>query len=71
VHRLLDSRPVRSAGARPGAGRVLAVPDVLYRDVLVHAVEPPLPDAFAPITVALPEGRAEHGWLHAGPGDAG
>jgi hypothetical protein len=72
VHRFLDSGPVRAALVEHAAAdHVLAVPDVLYRDVLLHAVEPPLPDEFAPITVALPDGRVEHGWLHAGPGDAG
>lgn len=70
LHRLLDSRPVREALAgHPAAGHVLAVPDVLYRDVVVYAVEPPLPDDFTPITVDLPDdGLVEHGWLHLGPG---
>ncbi|GIF23106.1 hypothetical protein BJ973_000536 [Actinoplanes tereljensis] len=68
VHRLLDSPPLRAAiKDNPEAPYVLGLPDVLYHDVIVHAVEPPLPPDFRPITVELPEKDfTEHGWLMVG-----
>ncbi len=69
VHRILDSPPLRAAvGDNPAAVFVLGIPDVLYRDVIVHAVEPPGPDDFRPMTVELPaKDFVEHGWLAVGP----
>ena len=43
VHRILDCPPLRTAVTdHPAACYVLALPDVLFRDVIVHAVEPHL-----------------------------
>lgn len=69
VHRLLDSPPLRDAmKENPTAGYALGVPDVLYRDVIVHAIEPPGPGDFQPMTVDLPaKDFVEHGWVHVGP----
>ncbi|MEV6344080.1 hypothetical protein [Actinoplanes sp. NPDC051851] len=69
VHRLLDSPPLRAAVRdHPAAGYALAIPDVLYRDVLVHAEEPPAAGDFQPMTVDLPEkGFTEQSWIHVGP----
>ncbi|MDP9793141.1 hypothetical protein J2S43_001653 [Catenuloplanes nepalensis] len=69
VHRILDSAPLREAVRSHGAATyVLGLPDVLYRDVIVHAARPPLPAAFREMTVDLPaKGFVEHGWLHVGP----
>ncbi|MGW4461851.1 hypothetical protein [Micromonospora sp. NPDC004704] len=68
VHRILDSPPMRAAlTAHPQADFVLGVPDVLYRDVVVPAAEPPLPDQFTAMTVDLPDkGFVEHAWLYVG-----
>lgn len=68
VHRILDSPPLRDAlSAHRAADFVLGVPDVLYRDVFVHAVLPPRQDQFTEMTVELPEkGFIEHCWLHVG-----
>jgi hypothetical protein len=68
VHRLLDSPPLRAAiKENPEAPYVLGLPDVLYHDVIAHAVEPPLPSDFRPMTVELPEKDfVEHGWLTVG-----
>jgi hypothetical protein len=68
VHRLLDSPPLRAAiRDNPEAPYVLGVPDVLYHDVIAHAIEPPLPSDFQPMTVELPEKNfVEHGWLTVG-----
>jgi hypothetical protein len=68
VHRILDSSPLREALAGdPAAGFVLGVPDVLYQDVIRHAVTPPLPTSFTEMVVDLPaKGFVEHGWLHVG-----
>jgi hypothetical protein len=73
VHRILDSPPLRAAvGEHPAAVYVLGIPDVLYRDVIVHAVEPPGPDDFRPMTVDLPaKDFVEHGWLAVGPAVTG
>lgn len=68
VHRILDSRPLREALAgNPAAGFVLGVPDVLFQDVIRHAVEPPLPASFTEMVVEMPEKDfVEHAWLHVG-----
>ncbi len=68
VHRLLDSPPLRAAiKENPEAPYVLGLPDVLYQDVIAHAVEPPLASDFRPMTVELPEKDfVEHGWLTVG-----
>ncbi|GIF72993.1 hypothetical protein [Asanoa siamensis] len=68
VHRILDSPPLRAAlHAHPRADFVLGVPDVLYRDVFVHAEERPRCDEFTAMTVELPEkGFVEHAWLYVG-----
>lgn len=69
VHRILDCPALRTAlREHTAADYVLGLPDVLFHDVVAHAVEPPLPADFAPITVDLPEKNfIEHGWLHIGP----
>ncbi|GAA0447236.1 hypothetical protein Aca07nite_57930 [Actinoplanes capillaceus] len=69
VHRLLDSAPLREAiKTNPSAVYALGVPDVLYRDVIVHAVQPPVAADFRAMTVELPEkGFLERGWIHVGP----
>lgn len=71
VHRILDSPPLRRALAEhTAAGYVLGVPDVLYRDVLVHGDGPPAPDDLAAMTVDLPDKDfLEHCWLYVGPKD--
>ncbi len=68
VHRLLDSPPLRSAlREQHAADYVLGIPDVLFRDVIVHATEPPLPRDFVPVVVDLPEKSfVEHCWLAIG-----
>jgi hypothetical protein len=68
VHRILDSPPLRAALAgNPAAGFVLGVPDVLFQDVIRHAVRPPLPDSFTEMLVELPaKNFVEHAWLHIG-----
>jgi len=68
VHRILDSPPLRAAiKDNPEAAYVLGLPDVLYRDVIAHAVEPPLPADFRPMTMALPEKDfVEQGWVMVG-----
>ena len=68
VHRILDSPPLREAiKDNPEAPYVLGLPDVLYRDVIVHAVEPPRPADFRAMTVELPaKDFVEHGWLTVG-----
>ncbi len=70
VHRLLDSPPLRAAVSdNPAAVYALGVPDVLYRDVIVHAVQPPVAADFREMTVELPEKDfVERGWIHVGPG---
>jgi hypothetical protein len=72
VHRLLDSPPVRAAlRDNEGADFVLGVPDVLYRDVIVHSTRPPDPHEFREIVVDLPDKKfLENGWVYvASPGD--
>ncbi|MEU8261539.1 hypothetical protein AB0C02_13080 [Micromonospora sp. NPDC048999] len=71
VHRILDSPPLRAAlRDNPAVDYVLAVPDVLYRDVIQHSEVPPLPDRFTEITIDLPEKQfLEHGWLHVPAGE--
>ena len=73
VHRILDSPPLRAAlRDNPHADYVLGVPDLLYRDVIQHSVEPPLPDQFEEATVELPEKQfVEHAWIHVPPGRRG
>ncbi|GLW29042.1 hypothetical protein [Actinoplanes regularis] len=68
VHRILDSPPLRAAiTENPEAPYVLGLPDVLYQDVIAHAVEPPLAADFQPMTVRLPEKDfTERGWLTVG-----
>jgi hypothetical protein len=68
VHRILDSPPLRAAiNENPQAPYVLGLPDVLYRDVIVHAVEPPRPADFRPMIVELPEKDfVEQAWLTVG-----
>jgi hypothetical protein len=70
VHRVLDSDPLRDAARRhPSATYALGVPDVLYRDVIVHAVHPPLAAEFEEMIVDLPaKDFVERGWLYVGPG---
>jgi hypothetical protein len=70
VHRILDSPPLRAAiTENPDATYVLGLPDVLFHDVITHAVEPPLPAQFRPMTVRLPDKDfVEHGWLTVGSG---
>ena len=72
VHRILDSEPLREAvRSHPAATYALGVPDVLYRDVLVHAVRPPLAGDFRAMVVDLPaKNFVERGWLYVGPGVA-
>ncbi|MEU8068931.1 MULTISPECIES: hypothetical protein [unclassified Micromonospora] len=67
VHRLLDSPPLRAAlRDNAAADFVLGVPDVLFKDVIVHAAEPPLPGDFTPVIVDLPEKSfVEHCWVAA------
>jgi hypothetical protein len=44
---------------------VLAVPDVLYLDVIAHSEQPPAPGDFESITVDLPaKGFLEQAWLY-------
>lgn len=66
VHRLLDSLPLRTALTdHPQAGFVLAVPDVLFLDVIAHSEEPPAPSEFTSVTVELPaKGFQERAWLY-------
>jgi len=66
VHRILDSPPVRAAlRDNTGADFVLGVPDVLYRDVIVHTTQPPEPHEFREIVVDLPDKRfLENGWVY-------
>jgi hypothetical protein len=70
VHRILDSGPLRAAvKENPAACYVLGLPDVLYRDVIEHAVEPPRAGDFRAMVVDLPEKDfVERGWLYVGPG---
>lgn len=69
VHRILDCPALRAAlREHTAADYVLGLPDVLFQDVVAHAVEPPLAADFSPITVDLPEKNfVERGWLHIGP----
>jgi hypothetical protein len=69
VHRILDSDPLREAVRRhPSASYVLGVPDVLFRDVIVHAVQPPPAADFEEMTVDLPaKDFIERGWLYVAP----
>jgi hypothetical protein len=71
VHRILDSPALRTAlREHTAADYVLGLPDVLFQDVVAHAVEPPLPGDFRPVTIDLPEKNfVERGWLHIGPED--
>jgi hypothetical protein len=66
VHRLLDSPPVRAAlREHPEAGFVLAVPDVLFADVVAETPQAP---AFRPITVEIPaKNFVEQAWLYVPP----
>jgi len=66
VHRILESPPLREAlREHAGADFVLGVPDVLFRDAIVHFVEPPRSDDFTPMLISMPEKDfVEHGWLH-------
>ena len=66
VHRILDCGRLRTALTdNVDADFVLGLPDVLYRDVIVHAVKPPLPDDFTEMVVELPEkGFIENCWLY-------
>jgi hypothetical protein len=70
VHRILDSPPLRTAVQQnPAASYVLGVPEVLFRDVIVPAVESPGPDDFREMLVDLPaKNYVERGWLYVGPG---
>ncbi|MEV6841876.1 hypothetical protein [Actinoplanes sp. NPDC051411] len=70
VHRILDSAPLRAAvKENPAACYVLGLPDVLYRDVIEHAVEPPRAGDFHEMVVDLPEKQfVERGWFYVGPG---
>jgi|SRR4051794_4464532 hypothetical protein len=70
VHRILNSSPLRQAiDENSQAPYVLGLPDVLFHDVIAHAVEPPLPTDFRPMTVAVPEKEfVEEGWLTVGAG---
>jgi hypothetical protein len=65
VHRILDSPPLRSSlTEHPEADWALAVPDVLFADVLSTGDDPP-PKAFRPATVDLPaKGFLEQVWLY-------
>jgi hypothetical protein len=65
VHRILDSPPLRSSlTEHPEADWALAVPDVLFADVLATGDDPP-PTAFRPATVDLPaKGFLEQVWLY-------
>jgi len=69
VHRFLGAGPVRAAlHEQPEADFVLAVPDLLFRDVIAHSYESLRPEAFRRITVDLPEkGFIEHGWVYLAP----
>lgn len=69
VHRVLDSEPLREVVRRnPGATYALGVPDVLFHDVIAHAVRPPLAADFAEMTVDLPaKDFVERCWFHVGP----
>jgi hypothetical protein len=69
VHRLLDSSPLRAAvKENPGASYVLGLPDVLYKDVIEHAFEPPRAGDFHEMLVDLPEKNfTERGWIYVGP----
>ncbi len=66
VHRLLDAPPLRTALTdHPQADFVLAVPDVLFRDVIAHSEESPAASEFTSMTVDLPaKGFREHAWLY-------
>jgi hypothetical protein len=68
VHRILDSPQLRTTiKENPIAPYVLGLPDVLYRDVIAHAVEPPLAADFRPMTMALPQKDfVEQGWVTVG-----
>ena len=66
VHRILDAPPVREALLdNAEADFVLGVPDVLYRDVIVHTTQPPEPHEFREIVMDLPDkGFLESGWVY-------
>jgi hypothetical protein len=68
VHRILNSDQLRAVlTEHPTSDYVLGVPDVLYRDVFVHAMQPPLPEQFTEAEVSVPEkGFVERAWLYAG-----
>lgn len=70
VHRILDAPPLRTAVQQnPAASYVLGVPEVLFRDVIVPAVESPAPDEFREMLVDLPaKNYVERAWLYVGPG---
>ncbi|GAA2851118.1 hypothetical protein Acy02nite_34560 [Actinoplanes cyaneus] len=69
VHRILDSPPLRHALAEhTTAGYVLGVPDLLYRDVLVHGDGPPAPAELVAMTVDLPDKDFhERCWFYVAP----
>jgi hypothetical protein len=69
VHRILDSEPLREAiRSHPAATYALGVPDVLYRDVILHAAGPPPAADFREMVVDLPaKNFVERGWLYVGP----
>lgn len=62
VHRLLDAPALRQAlRDHTEADFALIVPDVLYRDVVMHLRL----EAFSQVTVDLPEKNfTEHAWIH-------
>jgi hypothetical protein len=66
VHRILNSGPVRAAlREHTAADFVLAVPDVLFQDVLVHSYQGLPADGFRPVTITLPDHHfVEHAWLY-------
>jgi hypothetical protein len=65
VHRLLDSDALRNAltGA-PGADFALIVPDILYKEIVVHRYGLLNPDEFVEVNAELrAKGFAERAWV--------
>lgn len=65
VHRILDAPPTREAlDASPDADYVLAVPEVLYRDIVAHSYENLAAGTFREALVDLPaKNFVERVWL--------